>query len=131
MTAIFSNSCSLYQSEGRKFLEKNALEFSAQGSQGFSWHFNALQIANPCAELVSHPSLVEKEWSLFETSPDEQLKLYQSEVSGFDVLMHVQMNERDFVCVFPYVSLHQRLNRLEEDSAIGFKIVSDFLQTHH
>jgi hypothetical protein len=51
--------CSVYQSEGRKFLEEQAFDFALQGTS-----LTALQVEPPCAEVKDlTDELIEEHWS--------------------------------------------------------------------
>lgn len=123
-TALLAG-CSIYQSEGRKFLEGNALQFAANSSSKADWSFAAYNIQEPCAELVDSPVLAEDEWSLAEQSLHEDLKLYQSEQEhSYDMLMYFKnADEREFLCAFYYTDLSQQLQQMDRDLNLGFQAI--------
>lgn len=125
LSLFLLNSCSLYQSEGRKFLEKNALEFAANPGSAAQWNFEALQIEEPCAELVEAPHLKTSEWSLMEGTRNGHLKVYQSEIEEtLDVLVYLEgKDERHFLCAFYYSDLNQRLALLDQDLNVAYQTV--------
>jgi hypothetical protein len=125
---LAATSCSLYQSEGRKFLEKQAITFANNSTSASSWSFKAKQIEEPCAELTESPKLDSSKWSEMDSLPEYNLQVFQTEISNaFDILIRIEKSEkyqhRHFLCAFYYKSLHDRNSQLPSDLDISLETV--------
>lgn len=106
--------CSLYQSEGRKFLEKNAISFAASGTA-----FGKLR-SRQCADYNSRPEELDNAeiWTWAEQR--EEANIFTSEDPN-RVAMTVEILSGDFsgsrICLITYRTLSEMLAHQEADIA--------------
>ncbi len=124
--------CSLYKSEGRKFLEDKGITFAANSSAAVEWSFAAKQISEPCAELLSSPSLDSDDWKTFSPVLANELPqetLFESTWSNtFEVLVYTETENRHFLCALYFKNTTERDARIEtEVEALRHKIYNHLL----
>ena len=110
--------CSVYKSEGRKFLEEQGITFAANSSAASEWSFEAKQLSGSCAELTTYPHIEEQDWKSFEASLAPQFKkeslLQSTALDAFDVLYCVEDSGRHFLCAFYFDSQTDRESEFDQ-----------------
>jgi hypothetical protein len=95
--------CSLYQSDGRKFLEKQALQFSRAA---------ATNLQSCGAEPLS------EEW--LKTSEDERVEVYASDARDFTLRVVPRTTDGVYSCTYQFASVQEMIERT--DSAVDLTL---------
>lgn len=109
--------CSVYQSDGRKFLEDKGPATLSSKNRNLYWSFDAIEIQSPCAELFEAPELSKSDWKIADFSLHPDMKVYRpNESHEFDILLHYTSAEgREFLCAFYYPDQSQQDSHLDRD----------------
>lgn len=127
LTPFLLSSCSLYQSEGREFLEKQAFQFSNQGL--------SIAIVNQQDNCVQTDGLKvqffeARDWELVAESFDPDYSLFEDTDPGLHslVVAYTPIIQRDlYVCEFVYDSKQTLQQRQKEDLQKALEIIHEML----
>lgn len=120
------NGCSLYQSDGREFLEDKAFEFGVQGTS-----VSAKSVVEPCAELNGDLSfLKDPGWIEVAESYSPSYHLYQSNrvKYGFALVTQDLRKKRAYVCNFIYSSEEEFHSEQAHDVQLGLETIENHFQ---
>lgn len=120
--------CSLYQSEGREFLEEQAFDFALQGAS-----FQATQKQGRCAEVAGLTlDFVQEHWQFKENLPNAGISMWQltdtEEQSG--ILLLLQSSDKlDIVCEQLYDNPDHFHQQFERDLELSIEVMLRFEQS--
>ncbi|NQZ02559.1 MAG: hypothetical protein HRT45_18010 [Bdellovibrionales bacterium] len=129
LSATSLTACSLYQSEGREFLEKEAFDFALQGAS-----FQAIQAAPPCAEIVGlTDEFIDDHWQ--EVTSESTADIYVGELISSKaeygtLLLAITNDETQVVCEFLYTTETEKLKKSHADIFDGVEKIDQLMKAN-
>ena len=98
LICIFSSGCSLYRSEAREFLEKQAFEYAGVAAQ---------------ANLLGCPVDIENaDWTL--ASETEEARVYLNDEGMYEMQVISNKGDTTFKCMFRFSSAQEMVEKTED-----------------
>ena len=118
--------CSLYQSEGRKFLEDQAFQFK---NQGFSIAVTAKRGHCVHTEAIEQNFFENDHWTLLATSFEPRYTVYEAsgELSSLVIVQEPKYQEGLYICEYNHKSPEALEAHQKDDIEDAIKTVSSML----